>query len=408
MTKLGASRRFAEHYFNFISNAVPVSAATQANADFFSKKDIPEPAQQLQYLAGVDQTKGHQAHIQALAELQLKSLQQTFPILVCGRFNALLYGYGSKQQLLQRFLDDSPFVHESVNVIQVSGFDDVALGLGPMSLMGQILSHILLCLDEAEFDSASNSVSKAASLEKVARCVELLNSPQQQLTLLVLHQLDSPAFRHPFIFECLHRLFTGTNSLRIMATIDNPHVANLMTGTQFDDMNWVWMDTTTMQPYGDELNRFLSDACAAASTRQTPRAAIIVLQSLTSNSRSIFKLMATHQLSLPEKEIAAMLEASDLSADAEKTEADMDEDASSGNASSGSAAALAGSLGLPYHVLFQRCQENFVVTVEANFRTQLTEFTDHDLFKSFEGTDGTLRFFIPFAHADLRQILQNI
>ena len=241
--------------------------------------------------------------------------------------------------------------------------------------------------------NSNSSTSKAVILSKTDLiCAQTFS----RRNLLLLHQIDSPAFRSPVVFDCLLKLVDCGN-FSIIASIDNPGIVNLFSKSRFEQFNWIWMDCTTMQPYTEELNRFALDACTNSAAKQTPRAAVIVLQSLTSNSRSIFKLLAAHQLSSPETQVANLI-------DSFEDEDDQQEVQNSSNNSS----TLNGYIGMSYHGLFQKCQENFVVTAEANFRTQLTEFTDHDLFKSLEGRDGSVMFFIPFYHSELRQIIQDI
>jgi hypothetical protein len=111
---------------------------------------------------------------------------------------------------------------------------------------------------------------------------------------------------------------------------------------------------------------------------------------------SIFKLLAANQLSSNESQVSSLIDSFE------------EDDESKTQLSTVTMSHLDGYNGMSYHGLFQKCQENFVVTAEANFRTQLTEFTDHDLFKSFEGRDGSVMFFIPFYHSELKQIIQDI
>lgn len=390
MTNLSEDRAFAQNYFNFITNLQPTAENNSNSTDQFGKGEIPEPAEQRELLKSFDQLKGHAKNIQSLADICKSSLKQCAPHLRAG-FNFLCYGLGRKEELLDQSV---PEIFDDFNIFRLTGYSEEALNLGPTALFNCLLNTIQESLfpkiDGSSFNA--NSASKAAILGKT----DLICSQKftQQRNLLLLHQIDSPAFRSPVVFDCLLKLIS-TGKFSLIASIDNPGIVNLFSKSKFEKFNWMWMDCTTMQPYTEELNRFALDACTNSAAKQTPRAAIIVLQSLTSNSRSIFKLLAAHQLASPEAQVSALI-------DSLEDEEDQQQE-SSANPSN-----LDGYTCMPYHALFQKCQENFVVTAEANFRTQLTEFTDHDLFKSLEGRDGSVMYFIPFYHPELRQIIQDI
>lgn len=391
MTKLSEDRLFAENYFNFISELVPESTT---NLKQFGKNEVPEPAEQRELLTKFDQTKGHQQSFAALGSLLQVSLDKCATFVRFG-FNLLCYGYGSKRDLLESFVKKQM---SDYNVFSLVAFSEEAINLGPIALFNSFLVAMhkniapmikdkSLVKEVAEYFSATTASKNSIILRTEALC-KLIKSAKLPVVCLI-HQLDSSALRSPVVYDCLTRL-TAEAGVALIASIDNPNIVNLISPDQFCQMNWIWTDCTTMQPYQEELNRFVLDACASSVAKQSPRAALIVLQSLTTNSRSIFKLLAAHQLSIPEAEVNSLL-------DSLEDEEDKEQVGASETYS-----------GLSYHALFQKCQENFVVTAEANFRTQLTEFTDHDLFKSMEGRDGSLMFFIPFYHADLRQILQEV
>ena len=391
MTKLTEDRAFAQNYFDFISSAVS-STENSAGNDQFAKNEVPEPAEQRELLKSYDQLKGHESHIKILSDLCKSSLKNCSPQLRAG-FNFLCYGYGRKQDLLDQAI---PEIFEDYNIFKLIGSSEAALNLGPIAffncLLNTIQSSLFPKLNVSVFNSESASKSSIISKTEL-----ICSKASSEKSIILLHQLDSPAFRSPVIFDCLLKLINCSNTkFSVIASIDNPALINLFSKDRFEEFNWIWMDCTTMKPYTEELNRFALDACTNSAARQTPRAAVIVLQSLTTNSRSIFKLLAAHQLSCNEAQVASLIDSFE------------DEDESNNLAEGGSSTNIDGYNGMSYHGLFQKCQENFVVTAEANFRTQLTEFTDHDLFKSIEGRDGSVMFFIPFYHHELKQIIQDI
>jgi origin recognition complex subunit 2 len=396
MTKLSEDRLFAENYFNFISDLVPESTT---NIKQFGKNEIPEPAEQRELISKFDQTKGHSEHITNLRKLQMNSLTTTIGYIRTG-FNLLCYGYGSKQALLEELAQNHL---NDYNVFTLSAFSEEAINLGPIAQFNNLLVTMFKSLlplfknaklvSEAQHAFSSTAASKNVVFSRCSILCKLISGSNVPV-LCLLHQIDSTSLRSSAIYECVSMLISEA-SVAFIASVDNPNFINTFTASQFEQMNWIWIDCTTMIPYSDELNRFVFDACRSSTAKQNPRAALIVLQSLTSNSRSIFKLLAAHQIAAPEVEVSALLDSLEDEEDKENQNGFDSIESSS-------------YTGLSYHALFQKCQENFVVTAEANFRTQLTEFTDHEIFKSLEGRDGSILFYIPFYHAELRQILQDI
>lgn len=394
MTNLSEDRAFATNYFNFISNTFQFATKEDPNEQF-AKGEIPEPAEQRELLKSFDQLKGHAANIKALAEINKSSLKTCSPHLRAG-FNFLCYGLGRKQELLDSAV---PEIFPDFNIFTLTGYSEDALNLGPTALFNSLLNTIQKNLFPKQLLDNFNSNSSASKATILSKTDLICSQNFPQRNLLLLHQIDSPAFRSPVVFDCLLKL-VSSGHFSIIASVDNPNIANLFSKSRLEKFNFIWMDCTTMQPYTEELNRFALDACTNSAAKQTPRAAVIVLQSLTSNSRSIFKLLAAHQLASPETQVANLIDSF------EDEEEQQQQEVHTGP--SASASLVDGYTGMSYHGLFQKCQENFVVTAEANFRTQLTEFTDHDLFKSLEGRDGSVMFFIPFYHSELRQIIQDI
>ena len=71
-----------------------------------------------------------------------------------------------------------------------------------------------------------------------------------------------------------------------------------MVHTQF---NWCWYHVPTFAPYKVE-GMFFPLILAHGSTAQSAKTAAIVLQSLTPNAQSVFRVLAEYQLSHPDEE----------------------------------------------------------------------------------------------------------
>lgn len=71
-----------------------------------------------------------------------------------------------------------------------------------------------------------------------------------------------------------------------------------MVHTQF---NWYWHHVPTFAPYKVEA-MFLPLILAHTGSSQSVKTASIVLQSLTPNAQSVFKVLAEHQIAHPDEE----------------------------------------------------------------------------------------------------------
>lgn len=61
---------------------------------------------------------------------------------------------------------------------------------------------------------------------------------------------------------------------------------------------------------------------------------------------------------------------------------------------------------------YQQCQENFIVSNESSFRTQLTEFRDHELIcaasNAANSNNSSSHFYIPFTRTQIISLLQSV
>ena len=95
--------------------------------------------------------------------------------------------------------------------------------------------------------------------------------------------------------------------------------------------NWVWQEATTFAPYAVETAH-MPQLLASKGEERHIRGAANVLRSLTPNARSIFRLLAEHQLRSPENEVT----------------------------------------GLSFHTFYGMCREQFFVSSQVTLRSHLT------------------------------------
>ncbi|KAK9041288.1 hypothetical protein V6N11_016397 [Hibiscus sabdariffa] len=129
--------------------------------------------------------------------------------------------------------------------------------------------------------------------------------------------------------------------------------------------NWCWYHVPTFLPYTVE-GLFFPMILAHGSSNQSAKTAVIVLQSLTPNAQSVFRILAEYQLSHPDDE------------------------------------------GMAIDNLYSMARERFLVSSQVTLNAHLTEFKDHELVKTRRHRDGQDCLYIPLAHEALEKLLSEI
>ncbi|KAI8647909.1 origin recognition complex subunit 2-domain-containing protein [Parasitella parasitica] len=339
-----------ERYFQDLHGSSKTSNNT------LSKLQVLEPQEFHQILQSAP--KKHRNEIAILSEMHKQHFPQWFFELQSG-FNLLFYGYGSKRNLLNEFaqaaLTDGPMV-------VVNGFfpaisiKDILLkitagALGTTGPSGSIQDHVQYICDYFADDE---------------RDYESL--------YIVIHNLDGPNLRNERTQTALSMLASAKN-VHLIASVDHINASLLWDNVKASLFNWIWHDATTFDDYLVETS-FENSMLVRTGELGGARGAKFVLDSLTSNARGVFKILAEHQL----------------------VEMGIQNMEGRGNE----------SVGLTYSQYYQKCREGFFVSSDLGLRTELTEFRDHKLISTKKNLDGTEVFFIPLDQATLVSIVEDL
>ncbi|XP_031498640.1 origin of replication complex subunit 2 [Nymphaea colorata] len=297
----------------------------------------------------------------------LRSYKRLYPTwcfeLRCG-FSLLMHGFGSKKALLEDFAsacltDGAVFV--------LNGY-----------LQSINIKHAMASVAEILWDEMkrkrripSGSKSKVAqpfASQSMDELLQFLDGSQLKendcIVSVIIHNIDGPGLRDCESQQSLARL-ACCSQVRLIASIDHVNTLLLWDKKLVAQFNWSWYHVPTFAPYKVE-STFMPMILANSGCVQNMRTAAIVLQSLTPNAQSVFRILAEHQLAHPEEE------------------------------------------GLALNLLYAKCREKFVVSSQVTLNSHLTEFKDHELVKTKRNSDGLDCLCIPLPSEALEKLLQEI
>ena len=269
-------------------------------------------------------------------------------------FNILLYGVGSKRNLLEDFRKQilSSSCHMVIN------------GFFPELNIKQILNQLSIEL-------LGHSGTFKTNLEHAHFIAKTLLTKVNKIELfLIVHNIDGLSLRSESSQTALCVL-AQSPSIHMLASIDHINAPLMWDQKKLSNFNWLWHDATTFKPYTEECS-YENCLLVQQSGSLGLGSLIHVTQSLTSNAQGIFNLLAKHQL----------------------------ERVKGGGADKA-------YLGMSFQDCYRKCREEFLVNSDLTLRTQLIEFRDHKLLKSRKGPDGAEYLLIPVDKGILTQFLEQ-
>ncbi|XP_057712443.1 origin recognition complex subunit 2 [Corythoichthys intestinalis] len=262
-------------------------------------------------------------------------------------FSVLLYGLGSKIELLEEFR--SSYLSQEIHLVINGFFPSITLKSILNTLICEVLEH------QGSFRTPSDQIQYISQTLKNDRHVYLL-----------INNIDGPMLRGEKTQSALGQLASLPN-IHLVATID--HINAPLVWDQFkqSQFNWVWWECVTFKHYTEETsyeNSLLVQQTGALALSSLTH----VLRSLTPNARGIFKLLVKFQLENKDNPSYT---------------------------------------GLSFQDFYQRCRESFLVNSDLTLRTQLTEFKDHKLIRTRKGADGVEYLLVAVNASTLLDYLEN-
>lgn len=192
-------------------------------------------------------------------------------------YNILLYGLGSKRNLLQTFYHE---ILSNQNVVIINGFFP---SLTIKEILGIITNDVL------ELKSVPGNVNDIVNI--IEEEFSILNHFH---LFLIIHNIDGTMLRNSKSQEVMSRLAKISN-IHVIASIDHINTPLIWNQMRLSEYNFSWWDCTSMLPYSDETaseNSLMvqnTGELALSSMRN-------VFQSLTRNAKKIYTLIVKYQL----------------------------------------------------------------------------------------------------------------
>ncbi|KAL5210643.1 hypothetical protein ABZP36_006266 [Zizania latifolia] len=306
----------------------------------------------------------HEKEVEALTRSYKDQYRNWLFELRCG-FSLLMYGFGSKKLLLEDFA--STTLTDS-SVIVVNGY------LPSINLKQVIATIAEVFWEQTKLKRKRQSGTRSQlpqpfASQSIDDIISFLNNQTsdngEENVCLLIHNIDGPALRDAESQQCLAQV-SCCPQVRVVASLDHINAPLLwdkkMVHTQF---KWSWYHVPTFAPYKVE-GVFYPLILASGGHAQTTKTALVVLQSLTPNAQSVFRVLAEYQLANPKEE------------------------------------------GMPVSSLYTKCRERFLVSSQVTLNSHLTEFKDHDLVKIRKHSDGQDCLHIPLVCDALEKLLQEL
>jgi hypothetical protein len=240
--------------------------------------------------------------------------------LILFKANVLVYGYGSKIELiyefLTRFQKKNVFTQNDLNnddnrfkdLERVDGrytiliFNAYTNELTIKDILNKLQNYLVDKLDENAIELNEFTLTNKSLEEQISRIQYLINTIRKhdivQNILLVILNLDCPNLLNKSNQKIISTLVSNCK-ISILATTDNLFINYFWTQSVKDNFGFYFLKYSTMIPYYNEINEknsFIGEKNIKAGIGLNH-----ILTSLTENQRKIIKFLAKYQLEAEEK-----------------------------------------------------------------------------------------------------------
>ncbi|XP_066356755.1 origin of replication complex subunit 2 [Miscanthus floridulus] len=354
---------FSRSYF-LAKEKEPSSGKKRARAAAGKLSDLNLVDEQVLRASLAEIPPKHEEEVEALIRSYKDQYRNWLFELRCG-FGLLMYGFGSKKQLLEDFASTTL---TDFTVVVINGY------LPSVNLKQVIVTIAEMFWDQTKAkrkrqpgtrSQLSQQFPSQSTEDIISFLMRQTSDDVDGRLCLLIHNVDGPALRDAESQQCLAQI-SCCPQVRVVASIDHVN-APLLWGKKMvhKQFKWSWYHVPTFAPYKAE-GVFYPLILASGGHAQTTKTALVVLQSLTPNAQSVFRVLAEYQLANEKEE------------------------------------------GMPVSSLYTKCRERFLVSSQVTLNSHLTEFKDHDLVKIRKHSDGQDCLRIPLVSDALEKLLQEL
>lgn len=349
-----------------------ISASRGAKTSGSSYTALARPLSQAEYETFVNGVRGRDERVQQTLQHAEKYFDQWTAELEEG-FNILVYGYGSKRRLLNRF---ATTLSKRGHIAVVNGHFP---GLG--------LRDILTSIEDNVGVVDCPTPASATPLERSAHRIYTHFSTGRPL-YLILHNIDAPSMRTPKSLAALS-LLASCPKIHLIASFDHVHTPLLFSTTQSNTpsnvpdgpitrgFNWLYHHIPTFDDYDLELSYARLSTTLDQSATISEEGALQILRSVPPMAARLLKLLLTRQLE-------------------------------NGDATAHPPSTTAPAFALDVDLMQKLARDKFIAREEERFNALLREFRDHGLVVvaevDGEGKSGRWAW-IPLGRGGLERIL---
>lgn len=310
-------------------------------------------------------------------------------------FSLLFYGIGSKREFLEKFAFEylvPNLVYSKIDALGESVEKDSALddhnipcvvinGYNPTCNYRDVFKDISQALLPEELSRNETKFWGNHVLLHIQKMIELYKDESPDIRLVVIvHNIDGPSLRKD-VFQTMLSYLSLIRQVAIIASADHIYAPILWDNFKAQNFNFIFHDITNYEPlavessFKDVMKMSKNDAASGAE------GARFVLQSLTVNSKRMYKLLVETQLS------------------------NMENNSGSGKVA-GKKRGLPG-LGIEFKQLLHLCAADFIATNELSLRSMLTEFIEHKMAVLSRNPGGTEHVWVPYNYSEMKKLLDT-
>ncbi|SCW01664.1 LAFE_0E04588g1_1 [Lachancea fermentati] len=338
----------------------------------------------------------HRSSKAELHKIQLQMFPQYWFEVTQG-FSLLFYGIGSKRQFLEQFVleylsprlalapethlelsnqyeeeEDSDGEIEGVPCVVINGYNPTCSYRDVFHSISKIMLPEELSKSETKY--WGNHVEL-----QINKMIEVYrDTPSNVKLILLVHNLDGPMLRKDPFQNMLSSL-ARVRQIALVASTDHIYAPLLWDHVRTQNFNFVFHDITNYENYSVEssFNDIMKLGRNDSSTGA--EGARYVLDSLTTNSKRMYRLLIDTQLNNMDSQgkITATKRGSHL-------------------------------FGIEFKQFYHMCAAEFIASNEISLRSMLGEFIEHKMAAISKDRTGAETVYVPYSYAEMQTLLRDV